>query len=69
MFFNNLYNSFVTKFKFLKLKPRVNELTKLYEKGTEKLYKHFDIIKLLKDVKFTKLLAKFMLKPPYETKF
>ena len=69
LYFQNLYNSFVSNFEACKVKPIVNNLSVLYENGEQRIDKHLDVIKLIKDLKYIKLLAKFMLKPPIETKF
>ena len=53
-------------FGFLKIE---SSLTNFFELGTLKINKNLDIIKILKDIKYHKVLVQVMLQPTHEMKF
>ena len=70
LFLTKAFNKLITGwFRCLRCKPVVTPLTVLYEQGQQKLEKHLDVVKLINDLKFIKLLVKFTLKPKVDTKF
>lgn len=71
LYFQNLYNKWIDVCCCPRkcCKPKVNKLTVLYQECEERLEKSLDILKLLKDVKYMKLLLKFKINPEIETKF
>ena len=51
------------------LKPIKNELVELYSTATQKIYKRLDIVKILNDITYLKLITKFYCKPTFEANF
>ena len=50
-------------------KPIENDLTKLYHEGKGRIWKKLDLIKIVNDIQYLKLLTKIHLKPSVETQF
>lgn len=44
-------------------------MTKLYHEGVKRIDKKLDMVKILNDISYLKLLTKFNLKPTIETQF
>ena len=51
------------------LRPTKNELTELYSTATLRIQKKLDIVSILNDLTYLKLITKFFLKPSIETNF
>ena len=71
LYFTNLYNSLIVSIPHLKkvARPISNELTVLYAEGQRRLDKNLDVIKLVRDVKYLKMIIRYLVKPNFETNF
>lgn len=69
LYFVNLYNKWMKALKMPAKLLMVTKLTVLYEECEQRLDKSLNILKLLKDIKYMKLLLKFKINPEIETKF
>lgn len=69
LFFANLHNQWLVPLGFSCFKPIRSELVTLYEECEKRLNHSLNVIKVLKDIKYMKLLLKFKLDPDVETKF
>ena len=48
--------------------PKANKFKIIFDEGKKKLDKDFDLMKIIKDVKYLKMLTKFTLNPKDEIK-
>ena len=50
-------------------KPANKKFKIIFEEGEKKLIENFDLLKIIKDIKYIKTLVEFHLKPEHKLKF
>ena len=53
----------------IKFWPKQKKFKAIYEAGLERLNKDFDLMNIIKDIRYLKMLTKFQFKPDEEMKF
>ena len=50
-------------------KPIHNDMTKLFHEGKARIDKKLDMVKIINDIQYLKILTKYNIKPSVETQF